>query len=58
MKKNIWFLLAAVVSLQGAVFAMESNEKAESAVESSSEVASSQERNQENQGTDSTASVE
>lgn len=45
MKKNIWFLLAAVISLHGAAFAIESDEKAES-----SEVASSQERNQENQG--------
>lgn len=57
MKIYILFLLAAVVSLQSAAFAMEANET-EPAVESSSEVASSQERNQENQGAGSTTSIE
>ena len=57
MKKSIWFLLTAVVSLQGGAFANTDNE----INESNTEVASSQERDQakENQGTDpATTSVE
>ena len=57
MKNTIWFLLAAMVCLQGVSFA---NESDTDSTESSCEVASSQDRNQtqDNQGCDPKTSAE
>jgi hypothetical protein len=54
MKKSIWFLLAAVVSLHGMAFAEDDNNN-----EPSSTEAISQERDQERQGSEgNTASAD